>query len=385
MLESIKKVDKKIIIMFSVMIAIVLVIIIALIVLSLSGGGSLSFEKIETKLVSAAESYYDDNEDKLPAKIGESKEIKVDTLVKEGYISALSEYTEEGVKCDAKVIVAKIENGYDYVAALDCGKEYKTVFLADYLKEKVVTSGSGLYQVTTPTTDLGTDSDGYNLSSNELLSGYTFRGEKVDNYIQLGKVVYRIVRIDGNNDFTVVTTSNDNEGVYDDRHNSDYDSNNNIGYNNYKISRANEFLTEKYKNLKVDGFIKSKSVAKNICIGARSTTDTTKDGSSECKVVMKDQNCSLLPVYEILNASLSDECIDTNDTACRNYNYLTSGSSFWTTTPSDKNTYTAYAYLGNLRGQETSNTYKYKYAYYLSNRLVYVSGTGTEADPFIVK
>ena len=49
MLESIKKVDKKIIIMFGVMIAIVLVIIIALIVLSLSGGGTLSFEKIETK------------------------------------------------------------------------------------------------------------------------------------------------------------------------------------------------------------------------------------------------------------------------------------------------------------------------------------------------
>ena len=380
MLESIKKVDKKIIIMFGVMIAIVLVIIIALIVLSLSGGGTLSFEKIETKLVSAAESYYDDNEDKLPAKIGESKEIKVDTLVKEGYISALSEYTEEGVKCDAKVIVAKIENGYDYVAALDCGKEYKTVFLADYLKEKVVTSGSGLYQVTPPTTDLGTDADGYNLSSNELLSGYVYRGEKVNNYIQVGNVVYRIVRIDGNNDFTVVTTNNSSKGVYDDRHN-----NNTQGINDYTKSRVQEALAEKYTGLKIDGFIKSKSVTKDVCIGARSTTDTTKDGSTECKVVMKDQNCSLLPVYEILNASLSDECQKTTDAACRNYNYLMSTGTFWTMTPTDKNTYSAYISGGKMSSMETYEDYAYKYVYYLSSRLVYESGTGTEADPFIVK
>ena len=385
MLESIKKVDKKIIIMFGVMIAIVLVIIIALIVLSLSGGGTLSFEKIETKLVSAAESYYDDNEDKLPAKIGESKEIKVDTLVKEGYISALSEYTEEGVKCDAKVIVAKIENGYDYVAALDCGKEYKTVFLADYLKEKVVTSGSGLYQVTPPTTDLGTDADGYNLSSNELLSGYVYRGEKVNNYIQVGNVVYRIVRIDGNNDFTVVTTNNSSKGVYDDRHNSDFDNNNTQGINDYTKSRVQEALAEKYTGLKIDGFIKSKSVTKDVCIGARSTTDTTKDGSTECKVVMKDQNCSLLPVYEILNASLSDECQKTTDAACRNYNYLMSTGTFWTMTPTDKNTYSAYISGGKMSSMETYEDYAYKYVYYLSSRLVYESGTGTEADPFIVK
>ena len=164
MLESIKKVDKKIITMMGLIIGVIVIIIIAVIVVALTTGGNLSFEKIENKLAKAAESYCNDNSDKLPKIVGDEVRIDTSTLVSGGYIKDLSEYTDDGVSCSAEVIVGKTPNGYDYVTSLDCGKSYKTEFLAKKLKENVVTSGNGLYQLTAPTEELGTDESGYDLS-----------------------------------------------------------------------------------------------------------------------------------------------------------------------------------------------------------------------------
>ena len=71
---------------------------------------------------------------------------------------------------------------------------------------------------------------------------------------------------------------------------------------------------------------------------------------------------------------------------CKNYNYLIDGdTTYWTLTPTVENTYSAYRIVENIESSRTSRTGAYKYVYYLSNRLVYVSGTGTENDPYIVK
>ena len=390
MLESIKKVDKKIIIMMGILIAVIAIILIAVLILTLTGGRNLSYEKIENKLSSAAESYCKDNDDKLPKKLGEEVTIELATLVSAGYIKDLSEYVDEKVSCNAKVIVGKNHSGYDYVPALDCGKDYKTIFLADKLKENVVTEGPGLYQVSAPNVDMGLDADGYDLSTNELMFGYTFRGEKLNNYIQFGdkkskdNQKYKIVKIDGNDDIMVVVISNTKEkGEYDNRYNPETDEK--TGKNDYTTSRALENIGEIYDKLDNNSIIKQKVVTKNICIGARAYDDTTKDGTTECRTVMKDQYYSLLPAYDVLNASLEPLCSTTTDKLCGNYNYLSIGNTYWTSTPSTKNSYTAYSVGGGLSSSPVTNQYVYKYAFYLSSRLVYVSGTGTSDDPYIVK
>ena len=86
MLENIKKVDKKLLTMMGIIVGVIVIIIIAVIVVALTTGGSLSYEKIENKLASAAESYCNDNDDKLPKIVGDEIRIEASTLVSGGYI-----------------------------------------------------------------------------------------------------------------------------------------------------------------------------------------------------------------------------------------------------------------------------------------------------------
>ena len=217
--------------------------------------------------------------------------------------------------------------------------------VADYLIEKDLTSsGNGLYKmedVVTPGETLGMDEDGYDLSSNELMTGYIYRGENPDNYVKIGKTTFRIVKIDGNKDLTLVSTLNKPKSAYDDRYNNEIEKN--YGINDYKVSRAYEKVADYFENKEKSDLIKEKVAAKNICIGARSEDETATDGSVECSVVMKDQIYGLLPLYDILNASLDENCETASNRECANYNYLMpKQTTYWTLTPSTENSYTAY-------------------------------------------
>lgn len=387
MLENMKKIDKKLLAMMGVVIGVIVIIMVLVIVVSLTSGGSISYSKIENKIVSAAEKYYKDNDSSLPKEIGETVEVDVETLVSGGYIKDLSEYTDENIVCSGKAIVAKTSKSYDYVADLDCGDAYKTTFLADKIIENVTSTGNGLYKmedVVEYGSTLGIDEDGYDLASNELMKGYIYRGELVDNYIKIDGTLYRIIKIDGNKDITVVSTDRKAKSTYDNRYNAELDKN--YGINDYTMSRAYEKLTSVYDALDDDTQIKTKGVGKNICIGGRTDDDTSTDGSIECSVVMKNQFYGLIPMFDIMNASLSDSCTQTNSKDCANYNYLVDGkNSFWTLTPSSENTYNSYFIDTVITAKRSSTSTMLKYVYFLSNRLVYESGTGTESDPYIVK
>ena len=389
MLDNIKKVDKKIIIMCGVLLTIIFIFVIAVIVIKITSNGSISFDQIENKLSEAAENYSKDNGSVLPNKVGETVEISSEKLVSGGYIKDLSNYTEEGVSCSGIAYITKTYAGYDYIGVIDCGKSYKT----EFLYEKLIKSASenndnrdGLYKMETVVTkgeSLGVDEDGYDLSSNELMSGYIFRGDNVNNYIKLDDVLYRIVKIDGNNDFVLSTSVKQENVVFDNRYNSE--SNSNEGINDYKKSRIYDSLASNYKLLKTEGMVKQKGITKNICIGARSANDIATDGSIECSKVLKDQYYSLIPVFDVMNASLSDECKTTTSKACMNYNYLIMGSSFWSQTPSTSNSYTVFEVGNGISSAKASNSNRMKHVYYLTSKLVYVSGNGTKTDPYIVK
>ncbi len=386
MLENIKKVDKKVLMMLGVVVGIILLLMIAIIVVSLTGKGHLSYSKIEDKMVAAAKDYYAEHDNLLPNAEKKSVEVSVSDLVSGGYLKDLSKYTSDSVSCTGKVLVGKTESDYDYVASLNCGDEYKTEFLSDKLIETVVNSGSGLYkmdEVVKPGKSLGVDESGYDLATNELLSGYIYRGEILNNYVKLDDKLYQIVQIDGNNDFVVIDNKAKVRGPYDDRYNSEADQN--YGINDYTVSRAYEALKTSYDELKNDSLLKKKAVAKNICIGSRSDDDTATDGSLECARVMTNQYYSLLPVYMIMNASLSDKCANTISVECSNYNFLVKDVNYWTMTPSSANSYTSYRINASLKSSRDNFSSLYRGVYYLTNRLRFVSGTGTENDPYVVK
>lgn len=387
MLSAIKKMDKKMLTMIGVVFGIIIIVIVAIIIVALSSGGKLSYPKIENKMISAAQKYYKDNDNLLPKKVGETVEIDAMVLTSDSYMKDLSEYTDESVICNGKVIVAKTDDDYDYVPSLDCGTDYKTEFLSEKLLENTTTSGEGLYKLedVVKTGDpLEFDDEGYDLSSNELLKGYIYRGENVNNYIKLDGSLYRIVQIDGNNDITVITEYKKSKGPYDNRYNSD--ASQNYGINNYTVSRAYEGIKKMYDELDAKGTIKTKIATKNICVGARSVDDTSTDGSAECSTVMKDQHYGMITMANFMNASLSEDCENSLSAECRNYNYLAAvSSSYWTMTPSTENTYSAYRISNKIESLRTDKNAIYRFVFYLSNRLRYVSGSGTESDPYIVK
>ncbi len=386
MLENIKKVDRKILTMLVFLVVVIVIIIIAVICVLLFSNRKLSYSKIEDKIKNAAVTYYGDHKDNLPEEVGETSTVTVDELVSNKYVKDLSKYTAKGVSCGGRVVVRKTVSGYDYVPFLSCGKAYESVLLSEKLIDNVVTEGNGLYEMSTvvrPGISLGYDEEGYDLSSNELMRGYIFRGEKVDNYLKLASKTYRIVKIDGNGDFTVYPINLEDNGPFDNRYNSE--TKNNYGINDYRVSRAYEYVSSVFQKVKPDSVLKSKVVAKNLCIGSRKNADTATDGSLECSKVMKNQYFGLLSAYDVMNASISTECTNTNNKGCQNYNYLMRDDAYWTLTPTAANSYRVYGVNGAISLTEANNYYKYKYIYFLSGDLVYVSGTGTYDDPYIVR
>ncbi len=374
MLENIKRIDRKMLMMLGVLGAVILIIVVAIIVVSLTSGGKLSYSKIENKMVEAAEKYYRDNANSLPSAVGDEVEIDVSTLASGGYMRNLSEYNNSS--CSGKVLVGKVSNGYDYVASLDCGEDYKTRFLVDKLLENVATSGNGLYKMEDVVRKQTNSID------NDLMSGYIYRGEVVNNFVKMDKVLYRVVKIDGNNDLMMFATNLIENNVYDDRYNSSIQDN--YGYNDYKVSRAYENLQRAYEEKPSTDLIKTKAVGKDICVGKRSDTDTATDGSLECSDVLENQYYSLLPMYDYMNASLDKGCTTALSQECNNYNYLSQYHT-WMMTGATSSSYEAYKLGTSLQKSRTYTNGGIRFVNYLSKRLVYVSGSGTELDPYIVK
>ena len=391
MLENIKKVDRKIIMMIGFLLALIILIIIIMIVINMLNNGKLSYSKIESKMVSGAKSYYKTNSALLPTEVDKTVEVDASTLASEGYIKDLSEYVkDDSVVCSGKVIVAKTQDDYDYVASLDCGDKYKTSFLYQkVLEQGTVTSGEGLYNTEdfiTTTPNLGIDEEGYDLSQNPLLGGYVFRGQNVNNFVKIDNNLYRIVKIDKNNDIVIATTNKRLRGVFDDRYNSETDRQ--TGINDYSVSRAYETLKKQYNDVLISdkgSVLYTKRVTKDLCIGRRSADNTTKDGSAECAKVMKGQYFGLLPAYDIMNASLDSNCTSTVSKECGNYNYIVD-TSYWSATGDVDSTSLVYRINQNsLKTYNANLTLTLKYVLFLSNRTIFKSGTGTETDPYILK
>lgn len=344
---------------------ILLLVIIIVIVMALMGGRVATYQQLEDKLIVAAKSYYKNNSSMLPTTLGSTTEVSDVTLVEGKYIKSMDKLSPKGSVCSGKVVVKNVNNSYFYQAFVNCGDSYNTTVISDYVKShtSVVTSGTGLY------------------ANN---GNYVYRGEKPENYIKFANKLYRIVKINSDSTIDIINTESKNRVLWDNRYNleSRYED----GINNYSLSRIRDSLL-KYINSKVfSDQERSMLEPHSICIG-KSTSNTDYVYGSECSETLDNQIIGLLPLSSYVYASLDSNCVKTTSGSCRNYNYLVTDFDWWTLTADTTTTRRVFAIGrgGSASLSKASTIHIRREVLRLTDKTVYVSGSGTETDPYIVK
>lgn len=375
-----KKLDdraRRLLLLFGgIILLVVLIIIIAAIVGKIKNR-ALSYEKIEDKMSQAAEKYVSKNKDLLPSDENGEVEVDVATLVSSKYMKEISSYQKDKtVSCSGKVIVTKSNKYYSFTPYLNCGDKYATKSLVDELKKDIVTSDSGLYEMAQ-----------YD-SKDSIKPVYVYRGDYVDNFVSINDKLWRVVKIDSDDNIILIKDtykrSEDIEGPWDNRYNTSKSSN--FGINNYKVSIIRNSLLDYYKSEQLSDSLKAKLVLRNICVGTRKMSDTNKNGSTECKQIIQGDYLSLLTTYDYMNASLDNNCKRITDRSCGNYNYLGAHSkAFWLLNADAETTYQGYKVSTYATRTKLSSNAEGRIVLAINKNTVYVSGTGTIEDPFIIK
>ncbi|MBQ3021254.1 MAG: hypothetical protein IJD92_03420 [Bacilli bacterium] len=327
----------------------------------------MSIKNLEKMMVDNAKYYYKNHKEELP----QNGNIKTVSLVELESLNIIDELEtlEEGTTCSGMLTIENNNDYYLYSPSLNCTSNtetYKTEKLKDVLLKDLTTTGNGLYNI-----------------NNE----YYYRGDNVNNYVVFDGLLWRATKINNNNSIRLLEVTKRESVVWDDRYNSEikYSSGINDFISNGLNSRIKDTLENIYNTEDVlsndaKGFIK----ATNLCVGKRSLEETINDGTVECSSIIENQYIGLLQVNEYLIASLDTNCINTESTACENYNYLAEiQNPFWTITASTTRSDKVYRINGNIIESTASNTGMARMVINISEN-TNVTGKGTEKDPYIV-
>lgn len=370
MLEAIKKLDRKFLIFASCILLLPILLIIFLLIIQGCDNKKISYESYEKKMVKAAEEYFEKN-NLLPTEESAMATVDLDKLVEEEYIKNTEKLLDDDT-CDGKVTVRRNgssieenEGGFlNYTVNLTC-KNYNTNTLISLLMTDLTTSESGLYK-----------------QEND----YVFKGDDVDNYVNFGGTLYRVLRVDANN--IVKLIQNDRNGSsqsWDTKYNSDV--NYSYGKNIYKDSSLRKKIVDYYNNNKIFKNVKNKIVLYDVCAGSRDINDTSLNSGSDCSTILENQPISLMNITDYANASLDSECTSITSKSCRNYNYLKNIiSSSWTLNAVSNNSYEVYYLTGGVIDyQEGSKFVPYNIVIYIDGNELVNSGKGTEQEPYVIK
>ena len=343
----------------SVVVIIIIMLLIALFV------GNTSKVITEYSLVNAAKKYYENNSYLLPKEKYDSTTVSLPTLVSTGYINEKS----EGSTCPSYVTVTNLGSTYDYNAVLMCNNSNTpNITLMNKLLTNNVTSGSGLYNMN---------------------GSYIFRGENPNNYVKLGNLKWRVMSIEGTS-IKLVYDDILYAGFFnpwDDRYNKDL--NEQRGINDYvtsEKSRLKEYL-DNFLSMDINGEVfngkfLSLLTKHSVCTGK---VNIENGSNNACSNTLDNERVSTITVNDYINTSLDSSCSFTNSINCQNYNFLSKYG--WTINANSSNSYEAY-YIDEEEGLKTAYTslpMPVRPVITIKNNVIYVSGSGTELDPYIVK
>lgn len=365
--------DKLVKTMLYIMVGTVVVLLV-LYALSLVTTKKYTYEDVENVLATAGQEYFEAHSEYLPTEEGNYVEVDSSNLIYEGKMKEFSYYLKGEEACSGTVRVEKIGSDFVYTPYLNCGNNYNTIELSREItsKNKVVTSGYGLYSM-----------------NGDLV----FRGESVNNYVQLDNSLWRIVKIDSNDNIVLINS----DGVrynqpWDDRYNDNklYAS----GINTYSTSRVKEFLEKIYSKpneKEAEDILSNHDKAKleyyTPCVGKRKPDTAVNNNGEECSVKANKTKLGLLTLSDYINASVDPNCKSSTSKSCVNYNYLVIDEQWWLATASTENDYSAYMVTDNGSIEETftSSYGKIRPVIYLSGSAMFKEGNGTLEKPYVIK
>lgn len=343
--------------LLALIVIIFLIVIIALLV-------STGTKKVnENNLVNAAKAYYNANSSLLPKNNYGSTTVSLATLISTGYMS--SKVTSA---CPAYVTVTNMNGSYYYTPTIACDSNGgMAATLVSKITENRVTSGSGLYY-----------KDGT----------FIYRGEDPNNYVRFGETLWRIIGLDENGNIKMIYSDLYLEyQPWDDRYNKDTESAKGINqFLGNEKSRIKEFLDNFFNlGVNVDKFTPariSRTTTHSACVGK---LDLANNIINSCSDILDNQMSSAITVGDYVNASLDSNCSINNTVTCQNYNFLNLPG--WTANAYSGNTYSAY-YIDADEGIQLSETFisrAIRPIISLKKDVYYHSGTGTMADPYMIR
>ena len=259
MLKYMDEKTRKLLLIFVGLVVLMLLVFLIVFIIGKVSNSKLSYDEIENKMASAAEEYFKDNKNLLPA---ENEEVSVDvsTLASSEYMKELIKYQkDESTSCSGKVIVTKTGEYYNYSPYLNCGSEYTTKYLYEKLIESVVVEKDGLYET-----------EQYYDGENDKV--YIYREEFHKNYVSIDDNLWRIIKVNSDSSIMIIQANYDkkinDEVVWDNRYNietSSYEGINDFEKSRIKIKLDSYYTKEKLYPEK----LKMNVVPKKVCIGGR--------------------------------------------------------------------------------------------------------------------
>lgn len=361
MIEALKRLDRKFLILIICLILIPLLLIVFLVIAQGCSNKKVNYSKYEFKMKSAAKKRLTEL-DMMPQEEGDYVLVELDTLVENSYIESPGKSIGDDT-CTGYVSVRKT-SGINYVSVLRCDN-YKTNTLKNTLLNDLTESGDGLYE---------TD------------DGYVYRGLNVNNFIKLGSLTFRIISIDNKGVIKLYNTDSEPIHMYwDNKYN--IETNTSYGINIYKDSYILETLNKAYETNSKIKKIKTHMISNDVCVYAKSKSDRFLDKST-CYEVLENQYITLLSLDDFMNASLDPNCIDLYSKSCKNYNYLgRSGSVYtWTKDILKDNSYQVYYLSNGIPAVENANTYEnYNIVIFIDGDEMITTGIGTKKEPYVIK
>jgi len=198
--------------------------------------------------------------------------------------------------------------------------------------------------------------------------------------------MWRIVKI-ANEQAILILSEKNTRLVWDDRFNTQM--NRTVGINDYPVSRVYENLTATYKGTELFNKESKKLLAiHNLYTGKRYEGDAYNDGSIEKALFLERQYIGLLPLYDYFNASIDTNCASALTESCANYNYLNHFDyNWWTITADAADTHKVFRVSsdGTVESLKAKSNGYLRPVIHLVKDALYVEGTGTESDPYIIK
>lgn len=345
------------------------VIVIVLLVIKLVQDSKIGNNASEKELIRAAQKYFKEKPYLLPSENYAMEKVNSNILVERNYLKQKKDSNGMPRQCSSYITVTNVGGEYFYNPFVKCGISDDTILLYDRLvaiaKEENKNGENGLFIVG---------------------DKYIFRGDKPANHILFAGKKWRIMSL--NEDKTIKLFYNGDEAesrVWDDRFN--IEANSVKGVNDYSISRVKEYVNTYINNsTNFSNKSKAKLAFMDLCIGKRDLEETSIDGRVECSQLFEHQLIGIPSVNEYLSISNDPNC-PSLIRSCSNYNFMARKSSFWSLTPVGGNTHQVYRVFpeeGLIARDATSKIYAYP-VISLKGDVAILSGSGTSADPFVLK